>query len=214
MGAADDLLLCEGTEYDLELLDGAVTDGATLLVLGEDVVVVVLLVEGADTLEFVLVRVVVVLYDGRVVVLLLLYVGVYVRLTELYSGLVTASLLLVVVLTVVVGCLSAVLVAVDTGAVVLEVADCVLILVVVFAFTVLVAALLLTVEVAVLAVVDVDLLVEATGATLLLVVDKAVLLLEESDLLAAKLLLLSEEVAPVPAVAREDKLLTLSLLPY
>jgi len=52
------------------------------------------------------------------------------------------------------------------------------------------------------------------GATFLLTVDNGVLDDEVTDLLAARLLLRREEIAPVPAVLLPERLLTRSLLPY
>jgi hypothetical protein len=52
------------------------------------------------------------------------------------------------------------------------------------------------------------------GATFLLTVDNGVLDDEVTDLLAARLLLRREEIAPVPAVLLPERLLAISLLPY
>ena len=141
------------------------------------------------------------------VVLLLLYVGVYVLFTVLYWGRVTVSLLTVDGLTVeVVG--TELLVAVVVFALLTSVAT----------LSVLVDPVLLTVDVAVRLVEDVlpaiveDSIVDV-GATLLLAVVNDVLD-DVTDLLAAKLLLRKEDIAPVPAVLLLDRLLIRSLLPY
>jgi hypothetical protein len=142
-----------------------------------------------------------------VVVLLLLYVGVYVLFTVLYWGRVTVSLLTVDGLTVeVVG--TELLVAVVVFALLTSVAT----------LSVLVDPVLLTVEVAVRLVEDVlPAIVEDpavdVGATLLLAVVNDVLD-DVTDLLAARLLLRKEDIAPVPAVLLLDRLLIRSLLPY
>ncbi len=141
------------------------------------------------------------------VVLLLLYVGVYVLFTVLYWGRVTVSLLTVDGLTVeVVG--TELLVAVVVFALLTSVAT----------LSVLVDPVLLTVEVAVRLVEDVlPAIVEDpavdVGATLLLAVVNDVLD-DVTDLLAARLLLRKEDIAPVPAVLLLDRLLIRSLLPY
>ena len=140
------------------------------------------------------------------VVLLLLYVGVYVLFTVLYWGRVTVSLLTVDGLTVeVVG--PELLVAVVVFALLTSVAT----------LSVLVDPVLLTVEVAVRLVEDVlPAIVEDpavdVGATLLLAVVNDVLD-DVTDLLAARLLLRKEDIAPVPAVLLLDRLLIRSLLP-